>query len=302
MYCFEAVSRTLNDLCQVNDQYIFGNIPVILGGDFAQTLPVVQHGYRAALLNSCLQRSSIWPHLQQLCFTQNMRVSSNPVNVEFIPFLATMSYNPNQYSTPKVPGFIHQLHSLSAFCQHIFPQKLMVQAVEDHTILKSRPILSFRNDTVSEFNELLILNFPGELFTFHAINTSPGVDQLPAEYLQSIHHASLPPSKLCLKIEVPVILLQNLSLKDGLLNGTRLTVTHIGHSHIRVRIMEGKFSGQERMLPRIKVTTLENDLLFILTRKQFPIRLCFAMTVNKAQEQSLSVVGVNLWTLAFSHE
>lgn len=40
---------------------------------------------------------------------------------------------------------------------------------------------------------------------------------------------------------------------------------------------------------------------FILTRKQFPIRLCFAMTINKAQGQSLNVVGVDLRILVFTH-
>jgi ATP-dependent exoDNAse (exonuclease V) alpha subunit len=58
--------------------------------------------------------------------------------------------------------------------------------------------------------------------------------------------------------------------------------------------MREKFNGQEQMLIRIKLNTLENDLSFILTRKQFPVQLCFAITVNKSQGQSLVVVGVDL--------
>jgi hypothetical protein len=34
---------------------------------------------------------------------------------------------------------------------------------------------------------------------------------------------------------------------------------------------------------------------------QFPVRLAFTMTINKAQGQSLSVAGVNLETSCFSH-
>ena len=40
---------------------------------------------------------------------------------------------------------------------------------------------------------------------------------------------------------------------------------------------------------------------FILTRKQFPIHLSFAMTLNKAQGQSLDVVGIDLHEPAFTH-
>ena len=40
---------------------------------------------------------------------------------------------------------------------------------------------------------------------------------------------------------------------------------------------------------------------FILSRKQFPIRLCFAMTVNKSQGQSFRIMGIDLHTSAFCY-
>ena len=39
----------------------------------------------------------------------------------------------------------------------------------------------------------------------------------------------------------------------------------------------------------------------MLTRRQFPIRLCFAMTVNKSQGQSLKNVGLDLRSPVFTH-
>jgi ATP-dependent exoDNAse (exonuclease V) alpha subunit len=36
-------------------------------------------------------------------------------------------------------------------------------------------------------------------------------------------------------------------------------------------------------------------------RKQFPVRLCFAMTINKAQGQSLQKVGIDLRQPVFTH-
>ena len=54
-YCFEAVHQTLIDIRV--DNALFGRLPVILGGDFAQILPVVQRGNWAAVVDACLQRS-----------------------------------------------------------------------------------------------------------------------------------------------------------------------------------------------------------------------------------------------------
>ena len=65
--------------------------------------------------------------------------------------------------------------------------------------------------------------------------------------------------------------------------------------------MGGDFNGQLRTIPRIKLSSGEKDLTFTLTRKQFPVRVCFAMTINKSQGQSFKQVGVDLRTPVFSH-
>jgi len=46
---------------------------------------------------------------------------------------------------------------------------------------------------------------------------------------------------------------------------------------------------------------IPTDLPFTFKRIQFPVRLAFAMTINKAQGQSLHVVGLNLVNPCFSH-
>ena len=55
------------------------------------------------------------------------------------------------------------------------------------------------------------------------------------------------------------------------------------------------------LTPRICLSTTEGEYPWIITRKQFPVRLCFAMTINKAQGQSLNTVGVDLRTSCFTH-
>ena len=80
-----------------------------------------------------------------------------------------------------------------------------------------------------------------------------------------------------------------------------MVVTHIGRRCIEARILGGRFHDQLRLIPRIKLTSTEGELPYILTRLQFPLRLCFAMTVNKSQGQSFNHVGVDLRIPAFTH-
>ena len=53
------------------------------------------------------------------------------------------------------------------------------------------------------------------------------------------------------------------------------------------------------MIP--KITLIPSDYPFNFKRLQFPIRLCFSMTINKSQGQSFKVVGLDLETECFSH-
>jgi ATP-dependent DNA helicase PIF1 len=43
------------------------------------------------------------------------------------------------------------------------------------------------------------------------------------------------------------------------------------------------------------------DMLFGFKRLQFPVRLAFAMTINKAEEKLLQVCGLNFKNPCFSH-
>jgi ATP-dependent DNA helicase PIF1 len=49
----EAVDKCLRDITKVNS--LFGGIPVVLGGNWAQILPVVPRGSRSNIVNACLQ-------------------------------------------------------------------------------------------------------------------------------------------------------------------------------------------------------------------------------------------------------
>ena len=305
-YCFEAVHRTLQDLLSTDD-HVFGGIPVILSGDFAQILPVIRKGNRAAIVSACLQRSFLWPQLRQLRLQQNMRLQANPVNREYAEWLIDLSYNIDLRDRICLPTFLLQLRNITEFKERVFPSAQLQQSSFNAAFFRDRVILTFRNDVVNDFNADILNRMCGELHVFDSVDSADvneaeqGRDELPTEYLRSLSPAGLPPARLCLKVGAPIILLRNLFPKQGLCNGTRMIITQLGRRCIETRMLGGDFDGQLRLLPRIQLSTTEGELPFILLRKQFPIRLCFAMTVNKSQGQSLQHVGIDLGSSAFTH-
>ena len=138
----------------------------------------------------------------------------------------------------------------------------------------------------ASFTQLICISEPNEAVNY------------PSEFLNSIDPSGCPPHLLQLKIGVPIILLRNIN-PPKLCNGTRLAVKKTMENLIEATILTGPYEGEAVLLPRIPM--IPTDLLFQFKRLQFPIRLVFAITINKAQGQSLEKCGIDLNTDCFSH-
>ena len=308
-----AVHRTLSDVR--SSMNLFGGVPVLFGGDFAQILPVVLQGTRATIVGACLQRTEFWPRLQCLHLTQNMRLAAGGENAAYARWIADVPYNPAMTpSVPIFPGITRLFTDESAFYDHVFPPDALRNAVlvvpsnanPPPNFFRGRAILACRNDDVSATNRSILAKMPGEPVVLDAVdstdaNDAEAIHELTVEFLAELNPACLPPSRLVLKVGAPVMLLRNLHPHLGLCNGTRAVVLRIHRSCLQIRITGGEHDGAIHHLFRAKLTTNEGDLPWIITRKQFPIRLCFAITINKAQGQSLSTVGVDLRQQCFTH-
>jgi ATP-dependent DNA helicase PIF1 len=97
------------------------------------------------------------------------------------------------------------------------------------------------------------------------------------------------------------MLLRNMNTALGLANGTRLIVQQCGRHFIQGEIITGTCAGDSVLIPRINIMPSDTNLPFQFTRRQFPVRPAFAMTINKAQGQTFKRVGVFLPQPCFSH-
>ncbi|XP_050876822.1 uncharacterized protein LOC127080548 [Lathyrus oleraceus] len=67
-------------------------------------------------------------------------------------------------------------------------------------------------------------------------------------------------------------------------------------------IAQGSNARKRAFLPKIKIKTSASDgLPFVLSRKQFAVRLSFAITINKSQGQTIPNVRIYLPRHVFSH-
>ena len=127
-------------------------------------------------------------------------------------------------------------------------------------------------------------------------------ENIPIEFLHSLSVTGIPGHNLESKEGSPFILLRNLDAKSGLCNVTKMILKRFVSRYVlEGTIVSGSHKGEHVFLPRIKFSTSEPDFPFTMTRRQFPIRLAFAKTINKSQGQSLKRVGVYLKSPVFSH-
>ena len=74
------------------------------------------------------------------------------------------------------------------------------------------------------------------------------------------------------------MLLQNIDPRYGLCNGTRVLCRGLFRNMLDVEILTGSNAGKRAFLPRIKLkTNASSGLPFVISRKQFPVRLSFAI-------------------------
>ncbi|XP_021974686.2 uncharacterized protein LOC110869772 [Helianthus annuus] len=325
-HAFEALDRTLKDVLSVSDsrnsELPFGGKTIVFGGDFRQILPVVQNGTRQDIVHASLCSSYIWSTCKVLKLTRNMRLSvgSSSSNIDEINDFAkwlleigegNIGDGNDGESTIEIPKDLLITDStdpIQSLIDFVYPSVL--NRFKDRDYFSERAILAPKNEVVHGINDRLLALFPGEeveylssdtLCPTEEINDPLHQDLYNPDVLNSLIVSCLPNHRLVLKLGVPVMLLRNIDQQNGLCNGTRLQITRLGKRVIEAEILSGGNVGSRTYIPRISMIPSDKKIPFKFQRRQFPITVCFAMTINKSQGQSLSRVGLYLRDPVFSH-
>ncbi|KAG5587784.1 hypothetical protein H5410_048218 [Solanum commersonii] len=139
--------------------------------------------------------------------------------------------------------FVNEKDSLNLLFKVTYPN--LHTSYSNLSFITSRAILKTKNDFVDEINDMLITQFPIIEKTYLATDeTIDPKDQ--SEYedlLHTLNPIGLPPYKLTLKKNCPIMLLRNLNPCEGLCNGTHLVCNDFRSHVISTTISNGDFKN-----------------------------------------------------------
>ncbi|PNX74041.1 ATP-dependent DNA helicase PIF1, partial [Trifolium pratense] len=324
-HCFEAVDRTFKDIMRPYDEknkYIpFGGKVMVLGGDFRQILPVIPKGTRQEVVHAAINSSLLWDFCEVFTLSKNMRLQTGPSTsnteetTQFSKWVlgigdGTIGETNDEDIQLQIPSdflISSSGNSIAAIVHSTYPN--LLENMNNISYFQDRAILTPKNVIVEMINAYMLDLLPGEEKTYLSLDSphSPNSDVSAVddvhtpEFLNTINASGLPTHKLRLKLGVPVMLLRNIDQSSGLCNGTRLIITRLGKTVLEGKVISGSNIGDKVFIPRLSLTPSDLRIPFKFQRKQFPLTVSFAMTINKSQGQSLKHVGVYLPTSVFSH-
>lgn len=296
---FHAIDRCLRDILS-KPEIPFGGKIFVLGGDFRQVLPVVPHAAPAEIIEHCLKSSPLWQYVRLYPLTTNMRALQEERNfAEWLLQLGNGTLHSEVTLEEDAIDIPDQCVCTGDIVDEIFPD------LTDDSIYNS-VILTPKNEETHIINNTIVQHLDGEqqiyISTDQAIcETEEEENNYPIEFLHSITPTGMPPHILKLKPGASIIMLRSLDNSKGLCNGTRLKVIQLHPNLIHAEVLSGSRIGSTVFIPRIKLAPSDPNLPFILSRRQFPVRLAFALTINKSQGETFSKVGLLLPEPVFSH-
>ncbi|XP_019179093.1 PREDICTED: uncharacterized protein LOC109174309 [Ipomoea nil] len=324
-HCFEALDRTMRDLLRFVDPHsemkTFGGKIVVLGGDFRQILPVVPKGTRQDIVSLAINSSYLWDSCKVLTLTKNLRLGSVPNGgnrqalQEFADWIANVGDGKlggrnDGFAEVEIPK--HMLLSsggddIKTIVHSTFP--MFANGNTDPEHLQGRAIFAPTLDVVNAVNDYMTELHNAESRSYHssdAVCKADGDNGIFADvhtpkFLNCIRVSGLPNHTLTLKIGSPVMLMRNIDHSLGLCNGTRLIITKLADHVIEGEILTGPNKGTKVLILRMSMSPSDPRLPFKFRRRQFPLMLSYAMTINKSQGQTLTHVGLILKKPVFVH-
>ena len=304
------INNTLHNILPVGDTRRaakFGGKVVLLGGDFQQLLPVISGGGLGDQMQQSIRFSEFFNDFDRVYLTQNMRVGPN--QQQFVQTLDQVGRDQNQTGQFAVPA-----NMLATDMQHqidfVYDNG---RALHNPAQLQNCLLLAPKRRDVDELNMEILCRFNPQVAErlFWSSDTEMIDSPLNAhiarhdvQMLQRETPSGMPPHELRLKEGAVVVLLRNIDVYRGLSNGTRMTINTIGDELLHCTIVAGPYKNKRCVLSKYCFEYNDkriNGTRLHFKRVQFPIQLAFAMTINKAQGQTVDRLGLYLQDPVFSH-
>ncbi|XP_072054157.1 uncharacterized protein [Arachis hypogaea] len=160
--------------------------------------------------------------------------------------------------------------------------KNYIEDPDDEKNLQDRAVLAPTLQTVDEINEYMmkinqrqhVSYFSADMACKSETQTDVAAAVHTSEFLNGLKSSGLPNHEIKLKL------------------GKRI---------IEAKVITGNNAGQKVFIPRMNLSPSDHRIPFKFNRRQFPIMVSYAMTINKSQGQSLSNVSLLLRKPVFSH-
>ena len=239
------------------------------------------------ILENCIS-SPLWPLFQRFKLTKNLRATPN--SDDFSTFLLRVGDGDLPLKQDQPFYDCVEIPQLLVCDDHLIDQIIPLNRMQANpAALCDRAILTPKNEDSLFINDKVLPRLPGQEHIFYSVDSIIGSndpqveDNFPLEFVNSLTPSGIPTHKITLKQGAIIMLLRNLNTKQGLTNGTRLIIKRIHSNFVDVEIVTGSSKGRRVFLP--KMTLIPSDLKMPITfrRTQFPIRLAYAMTINKSQ-------------------
>lgn len=163
-YAIEALDRTLRNIRGVD--LPFGGVIILFGGDWEQCLPVIEHGHEEEIIDSTIQHSYLWPHIQVLHLHENMCLAHGDTDADFAQWLLDIGHGCNSSSNGNVEIPEHMtVHSADNLINIIYPD-IDCTPPPPQSYFTNRMILAPRNDDVTNINNTILQRMSGDQKTY----------------------------------------------------------------------------------------------------------------------------------------
>ena len=312
IYC---INMLLKDLHSTGVR--FGRVLMIFTGDAKQIMPIVP---RVDPLGEEQAKASFFFSADcsvstRVCLTENMRVRASAEQAHFLAWQQHIGMD--QYPHVEFPDERRARHSRfirvpSRFVR--FDEDAFIRGMYSREVLEgdpmqlaSRVLLAPVNTIVDRINKRVTAMMPADRPSreYLSVNTADAHDVydptsvvFAADNLQSITNANMPVHALTLRVGMPVMCMQNLDVANGICNGTTMIVERLGENVVWCRV-NTRFG--QRLQPFAPTRFAYDSNGFKFTRIQLPLRVAFAVTVNRAQGGTYDYVAYHSLHQIWAH-